>query len=169
MKVKEKTLDVFTIPESELRDYFNRTEFDYSLVNGEIKEVELTDHGVEFTFFEYEFLEKHKWPSPAELKKLKAKGEAALNAIWNRVRNGEITSLKGVELAEKEPHSKGIRVFIFEEDYILRLIHKMRFPSFWGSFFKPEAWAEPSAYRKITKVELTDDGIEFTIMKVKVP
>lgn len=42
-------------------------------------------------------------------------------------------------------------------------------PPFWGSFFKIEAWAEPGAGRKITKVELTNDGVEFTMVHVRIP
>ena len=44
------------------------------------------------------------------------------------------------------------------------IIHQMRFPSFAGSFFKLESWAEPGFRQKITKVELTNDGVEFTIV-----
>lgn len=163
--MKKKTLEVFTIPENELRDYLCLTGWNTSLVNGEIKEVELTDHGVEFTFFKEEVWKKFQETSPAELK---ARGEAALNAIRDRVKSGEITATEAVSLMEKEPHSSGIEVFILDEDFILRLIHNMRFPSFWGSFFKVESWAEPGAGQKITKVELTNDGIEFTIVKVRV-
>ena len=169
MIVKNKTLEVFTLPENELRDYLFRTGWDTRLVNGEIKEVEFTDRGVEFTFFEDEVLKKHKGASPAELAKLKARGEAALNAIWDRARRGEITYTEATDFAAQEAHSRGIKVSILDEDFILRLIHNMRFPSFWGSFFKPEAWVEPGVGQKITKVELTNDGVEFTIMKVKVP
>ena len=163
MKVKKKALEVFTVPEKEVREYlFIKVLVDTPPEVWEIKEVELTDRGVEFTFFEDEVLKKYKGASPAELK---ARGEMALNAIWDRVKKGEITATKSVELAEQEPHSRGIHVITFDEDEMLRLIYNMRFPSFWGSFFKSGAWAEVGAFQKITKVELTNDGVEFTIVK----
>ena len=59
-------------------------------------------------------------------------------------------------------------VSLHEED-MLTLLHKIRFPSFWGSFFKVGMWAEPGAGQKITKVEVTDEGIEFTVIDVHIP
>ena len=38
-----KNLEVFTILENELRDNFNRTGLDYSLINGEIKDAKLSN------------------------------------------------------------------------------------------------------------------------------
>ena len=171
LKVNKKTLEVFTVPGKELRDYLflKGHWFDSLLDFWEIKEVELTDNGIHFIFWSFDRCLDATPAEEANPAELNARGEAALNAIMDRVKSGEITATEAVSLMEQEPHSNGIHVLYLDEDEIFAIIHDMRFPSFWGSFFKIEAWAEPGAYQKITKAELTNDGVEFTIVQTRVP
>ena len=169
--MKKKTLDVFTISKTELRDYlFTKLQWFDSLRDfWEIKEVRLTDKGIQFVFWSFDKCRDATPAEEANPAELIARGEAAIKAIIDRVNSGEITSLEASYLMEQEPHSSGMHSLDFSEDEMFVLIHNMRFPSFWGSFFKIESWAEPGAYQKITKAELTNDSVEFTIVQTGAP
>ncbi len=77
--------------------------------------------------------------------------------------------MKFSELSKKARAEVGdIHVVSLTAGEIHSLIHHLRFPSFLGSFFKPDAYVEPGAGLKITKVELTNDGVEFTMLRVRI-
>ena len=164
MKVKKK-LEVFTVPLEELltwrtvdgwlrgekTDSFVSGGWAHLLRDGEIKEVRLThddeilpdDDEIEFTICSPKV-------QPAELAELRAKAEKAVQAVFDRYRQHEIDSIEATKLAKTEVDSSGFKVFYIEAVRILTR-HLGRLPR---------------ADEKITKVELTNDGVEFTMVRV---
>ena len=184
--MKVKKLEVFTVPKEGLLAYrfvdgwlrgeeenflLRGEEENFLLRDGEIKEVRLvhddyevlpdtakawldevgydpTDYNdvIEFTICSPEV-------QPVELAELKAKQEAAVLAVCARYRRGEITSIEALQLAKMERASSDFKVFYLEAHHILTS-HLERLPR---------------ASQKITKVELAEDGVEFTVGKTRVP
>jgi len=169
MKMKEKTLEVFTVPEDKLLCHLILIEgVDRLLFDGEIKEVRLIHCGENLTDAAKAWLDEIGYDladvddviqfivcspkmQPAELAELKAKQEAAILARLAKARRGEISYIEACELAKKERDSSDFKDFYIEANYIF-LIHKKR-------------WPRVGQKIKITKAELTDDGVEFTIVK----
>lgn len=169
MKVKKK-LEVFTAPIEQLLAWHyvyksllgeDNPHQDWGarlLRYGEIKEVRLIHNdlrlsdGDEVQFGdEIEFTICSPEVQPAELVELRAKKESAALAVIARYRRGEITSLETLhlEFAKVERGSSDFKDFSIEVDYIL------------GSHLG----RLPHAGEKITKVELANDGVEFTMVR----
>ncbi|MBA7576113.1 hypothetical protein ES708_17950 [subsurface metagenome] len=152
MKVKKKTLEVFTVPEIKLRSYLILLEgCDRLLFERGIKEVRLIhsdeilpdDDEIQFTVCSPEI-------RLVELAELRAKLEATIQAQLAKAKRGEISSTEAFELVQMEMDSSGFKLFHIEANHIL-------------TFHLGRA---PRVGEKITKVELTNDGIEFTMIRV---
>ncbi len=172
MKVKKKELEVFTVSTEELLNGLVKEWIDSPWDYGKLIDVkeEVTAHGKSFAFVFTEprlNLDKNTRKIRNELRaKLETAGKE-IKEINAKVDRGEITILESMPLIKKA--LDGFKIVGVDKDDVLRLIYKIKFPSFWGSFFKAEAWVDPSGYRRIAKVELTDDGIEFTVAKTELP
>ena len=165
MGVKGKKADIITVPEKELRDYlYIENWIDVPPEFGEIKEVELIDDRIQFSFCftqPWSNWKKFQGVRPAEVKR---RLETRVEEWRQKALRGEISLMDATEKMGQDMHDSGIKVIALDEDYIFTMIYNMRFPSFWKSFFKLEYWGEVGFHQKFTKVELTNDGVEFTIV-----
>jgi hypothetical protein len=173
LDVKKTQLDVYTIPEKALRKYLYEKLWVYTPPEvWEIKEAELTDNGIQFTFCFTQPYDQWKKFQGIYHADLRLKLDKAFGDRFAKARNREIDIIEATDLNAQEMYTSGIQVIRWGEDEIFKLIYDMKYPSFWGSFFKPEAWLgsrNASIDRKITKVELIDDNVEFTMVHVRVP
>ena len=169
MKVKQKRLEVFTVPQDKLLCHLILLEgSDRLLFDGEIKEVRLI-HNDEVlpdtakTWLDYvgydltdrdeiQFTVCSPEVQPAELAELRAKAEKAVQAVFDRYRRGEIDAIEATKLAETEMDSSGFKEFYIEANDIC-FLHKKR-------------WPRVGQKIKITKAALTNDGVEFTMVRV---
>lgn len=126
------------------------------LRDGEIKEVRLVHNDLRLSDGdEVQFGDEIKFTicspevQPAELAELRAKQDMALGALFARARRGEISSWEATNLAE-DMDCSSFKEFYIEAHYIL------------GSHLG----RLPRVGEKITKVELTNDGVEFTMVRV---
>ncbi len=177
--MKETNQKIINIPEKKFReniwDYVGEwilsqsydAQEDKIYFEYEIKTVKVVEKGVDFVFgFRIPNTNKYCELKPAELID---KLERELKAVTDRLKKGEITSMETLDLQKELTKDFGIHAFQLEEEYIFKMLYSMKYPSFLGSFYKPEAWVAwttPGAGEKITKVEFIDDGVEFTIVKL---
>lgn len=131
-----------------------------------LKAVELTGNGVEFTFC---LTRKTREAKPAELAELKAKLVRLLEDRKTSYKQGQISAIESIERSRRLLDDDGIEVKVLDEDFIF---------TFFGSSFGLEAWREPDSLeewgkikppaisRKITGVELTNNGIQVTTIRV---
>ena len=173
--MKKETLEVFTLPTDHLfahliilegNEEINRLLFDEKL--GEIKEVRLVpcgenltdaakawldEMGCDPTDDEIEFTVCSPKVQPAELAELKAKYEVVVLEAFARYRRDEIDNIELSKLLKTNAH--GFNLFYLEASDIF-FLHK-------------ERWPRVGQKIKITKVELTNDGVEFTMVHVRIP
>lgn len=152
--MKDKTLEVFTVPEDELFIYrVLLYGVDPLLYYWKIKEVELvhnTVDGIRYGSDEIRFTACPPEVQPTEVAELRAQGKKVLEDILARARNGDITANEGIDLCEKASSGFGFKDFHLELDIILTSICEKR---------------GLGVGQKITKVELTNDGVEFTMVR----
>lgn len=150
--MKKKTIEVFAVPIDELFTYFvliegvRQTETFFEIFRGgEISDVELiNDSEVRFTVCSPEM-------QPAELVELRAKAESTTRAFIARYQRGEIKIKEYHPQWLKVKDSFGFIEFVLEMDLLLPLMCEKR---------------GLDVGQKITKVELTNDGVEFTMVRV---
>ena len=166
--MREERLEVITVPTKELLEGLANGWIDFPTHYGELIDIEVTADGkpVRFVFTEpWLSLEKNTGEMRTHYRAKLEMARKKLKEIDAKYHCGEVTIEEWVDLTRKE--LDGFKVVGVDESGMLELIHKIRYPSFWGSFFKPQAWLEPGVCKKITKVELTSDGVEFTISEME--
>lgn len=174
MNEKRKTIEVFTVPRDELitkwmlHDRWRGGNGWHPLLGeGKIREVELihndveglsdtekswlTEVGCDSLNDEIRFTVCSPEVQSTELQILRTKQAKIIEKHRARARSGEIDYMEASELTTAEMDSLGIKDFHIELDNnILALMCEKR-----GLYIG-----------QITKVELTDDGVEFTMVRV---
>lgn len=167
MNVKKKAFEVLTVTEGELFAHYvalkgldNAYILDACLGNLKIGEVELIQvdgifFGIKIHADEIRFTVCSPEVHPAELARLRAKADLAEDAVMDRCRRREITTDQALELCLAERDSYGFKDMTLElHDFILPSMCEKR---------------GLDVYQRVTRLELTGDGVEFTVANTGVP
>ncbi|MFC2062746.1 hypothetical protein ACFLS8_02220 [Chloroflexota bacterium] len=169
--MKKNKFDVFTVSRTELLEGLHKMGIiDLPANFEEMIEFEPLDNSGHCTFIFAEHWLKWEKPTGKTRAELKIELENVRNVFEEtrvKYKRGEITATEYMFIDNAA--FKGFKFVSLDEEGLLGLIHKIKFPSFMGSFYKPEAWVEPGVGQKLSKAEVTDNGIEFTVEQVPVP
>jgi len=147
----QEEMEVFTIPVYDLclwtfLDKGNYDLRDYRILSGsnsKMEEVRLNDYG------EVEFLVRSKKLKHKKVTELKRKLETSLEQQLINARLGRIRYEEAFDLAQKSTHSDAIKL------YRIKAVDLLTF-----YFGRP-----PNAGRRLSRVELVDDEVKFTLSK----